>query len=157
MKELLQEAVHEIHSLRRRNEVLQAKVDTMELFRTVLFTAPAGGVMGYSLDVCGGLEAKIRELDAQAARDARPIPEMPDHPFCPDPQMPNCPCCHSNARVVKQEENHDDGHETCEKPFFCPCNEPGPAYFTREEALRADHRLAFEASKGQTDPVDGNG
>ncbi len=36
--------------------------------------------------------------------------------------MPCCPCCHSNARV--QQTNPD-----LEKRFFCPCNEPGPAYF----------------------------
>ncbi len=40
----------------------------------------------------------------------RPVPE----------QLPACPCCHSNERViVSPPESAERG------PFFCPCNEPG--------------------------------
>ncbi len=41
MKQLLIEAKQEIQSLRRRNEILSARVDTMDLFERILYSSPA--------------------------------------------------------------------------------------------------------------------
>jgi len=40
---LIAQAIHEIKNLRHRNEILEAKVSVMDLFSTVLYTAPHGG------------------------------------------------------------------------------------------------------------------
>lgn len=40
MKDILNNAITEIHTLRRRNEILTAKVDTMEFLAMVLDTQP---------------------------------------------------------------------------------------------------------------------
>lgn len=63
MKELLSKAKDEIVGLRRRNEILQAKVDVMDLFALVLHTSPARRTEGYGEDVVWMLQQKINELE----------------------------------------------------------------------------------------------
>jgi hypothetical protein len=48
---LLLEARSEILDLRRQNELLRARVDTMDLLATVLFTRPHQVAQGGSVDV----------------------------------------------------------------------------------------------------------
>lgn len=64
MKELLTSAMHEIHNLRRRNEILSAKVEVMELFACVLHTKAASHIQGASPDVAWALQKKINEIDS---------------------------------------------------------------------------------------------
>lgn len=54
----LQEAEHEIIGLRRRNEILGAKVEVMDLFACVLFTQAASHVQGQAVDIAW----KLRQL-----------------------------------------------------------------------------------------------
>lgn len=63
LKELLTSAVHEIQGLRRRNEILNAKVEVMELFACVLHTTPAQHSQSMSPDVAWALQKKIDEID----------------------------------------------------------------------------------------------
>ena len=60
---LLKEAQAEILRLRRRNEILEAKVQVMDAFMCVLHTAPYFPVQGFSLDVASQLGEKIAELE----------------------------------------------------------------------------------------------
>lgn len=62
MKLLLEAAREEIISLRHTNEILAAKVQTMELFATVLHTEPARFHGGEAIDVAWQLKKKIDEL-----------------------------------------------------------------------------------------------
>jgi cob(I)alamin adenosyltransferase len=65
IKPLLEQARNEILSLRRQNEVLRAKVDTMELFACVLRTQPAASLQGYGEDIARKLEREIQSIDAE--------------------------------------------------------------------------------------------
>ncbi len=60
-KHLLMSASHEIQSLRRRNEVLQAKVDGFELAGALLHARPNERNEGMAIDVVWELQ---REIDA---------------------------------------------------------------------------------------------
>ena len=62
MKDLLQEARAEILHLRRRNEVLAAKVEMIDLFACVLHTRPAVPVEGMGEDIAWKLQVKIDEI-----------------------------------------------------------------------------------------------
>lgn len=62
-KSLLIGAREEILSLRRRNEILSAKVEMIDLFSLVLHTKPAYTTQGASVDVAWELERAIREMD----------------------------------------------------------------------------------------------
>jgi hypothetical protein len=62
MLDLLINAKSEIEQLRRRNEILAAKVDTMELFACVLHTQPASISIGQSEDIAYQLQQEIEEL-----------------------------------------------------------------------------------------------
>lgn len=64
MKDLLQSASHEIQSLRRRNELLEAQMGVVEIFRAALMGPPRP--MGASPDVVWALEKKIKELGEQS-------------------------------------------------------------------------------------------
>ena len=136
--------------MRHRNEILSAKVEVMDLFATVLFTAPAGGLMrGASPCVAHALEKAAADLEARKEPASIPAPMAAQAPSGPGadapgyhgaapsglqdaepwtaapaiPQaMPVCPCCNSNARVMVSP-NQERGR------FFCPCNRPGPQYF----------------------------
>lgn len=70
MKDLLQSAMHEIAGLRRQNEILQAKVEVMDLFACVLHTTAASRTQGMSVDVAWQLQKAIDEIDA--AEKAKP-------------------------------------------------------------------------------------
>jgi hypothetical protein len=65
MRQLLEDARQEIDQLRRRNEVLQAKVDTMHLFEMVLHTKPAIHTVGMAEDVAWKLQREIDRLDEE--------------------------------------------------------------------------------------------
>jgi len=70
IKNLLLNAQHEILGLRRRNEVLQAKVDTMDLFALVLRTSPSYQSVGMGEDVAWLIDKEIQEIDRrEAARE----------------------------------------------------------------------------------------
>lgn len=63
MKHLLQSAANEIRALRRENEILNAKVEVMELFACTLHTSPARKNLGaMHPDVLYQLTEKIDEL-----------------------------------------------------------------------------------------------
>jgi hypothetical protein len=65
MKHLLLEAKHEIEALRRRNEILQAQVEVVEVFSVALLGPRPP--QGMSIDVAWSLQKKINELDAKLA------------------------------------------------------------------------------------------
>ena len=60
MRHVLNDALHEIESLRRRNELLQAKVDVVEIFSAALLGKP--GPVGMSPDVVWSLRKEIAKL-----------------------------------------------------------------------------------------------
>lgn len=63
MKDLLISARAEILELRRQNEILAAKVETMELFATVFRTQPNYNSQGMSVDVAWQLSKEIQTLE----------------------------------------------------------------------------------------------
>ena len=67
MKELLTGAMHEIRDLRRRNEILGAKVEVMDFFALVLHTQPAHRSEGASIDVAWQLQRKLDEIAKESA------------------------------------------------------------------------------------------
>ena len=71
MTDLLQDARAEILHLRRRNEVLAAKVEMIELFACVLHTRPAVPVEGMGEDIAWKLQKKIDEI---GETDGAPTP-----------------------------------------------------------------------------------
>ena len=68
MDDLLQRAAEEIRILRRQNEVLRAKVDTMDLMATFLMTRPHLPGQGMAEDVAWLLDKKAQELRDHDAR-----------------------------------------------------------------------------------------
>jgi len=62
---VMNEARHEIIRLRRANELLQAKVDVMDLFACVLHTTPAYQGQGMSIDIAWQLQQEIERLEKQ--------------------------------------------------------------------------------------------
>ena len=63
LEELLRNAAHEIRDLRRRNEVLSAKVEMIDLFACVLHTQAAlRRPQGMSPDIAWALEKKAIEI-----------------------------------------------------------------------------------------------
>jgi hypothetical protein len=70
MQHLLLNAKAEIQRLRRENEILHAKVSTMELFATVLHTNPHYPSQAMAVDVAWELQKAIDEID-NATPDAR--------------------------------------------------------------------------------------
>jgi sulfate adenylyltransferase subunit 1 (EFTu-like GTPase family) len=63
--ELLNDAKHEILSLRRQNEILRAKVEVMDLFACVLHTQPAQREQGMAIDVAWQLDKEIDRLKSE--------------------------------------------------------------------------------------------
>ena len=61
--ETLKEAQREIQQLRRRNEILSAKVEVMDSFMCVLHTAPAQHTQAFAPDIVFGLEKHIAKLE----------------------------------------------------------------------------------------------
>ena len=64
-KDLMTQAIDEIRTLRRENEILSAKVDVMDLFAMVLHTTPAHRSQGASVDIAWQMQKAI---------DAEPVP-----------------------------------------------------------------------------------
>ena len=62
-KNLMQHAREEIIRLRRENEVLRARVETMELFATVLHTKPFMPSIGETEDIAWSLAVRVSELE----------------------------------------------------------------------------------------------
>lgn len=60
-RRLLVDAADEIRHLRLINEVLQAKVDTMDLFARALYGTPDRTTHGEALDVVWAIERKLSE------------------------------------------------------------------------------------------------
>lgn len=69
-KELMLRASEEIRMLRRRNELLEAKVGTMELFATVLNTRPWAPSQGYGEDIVWRIEKALQEAEAPPINSA---------------------------------------------------------------------------------------
>lgn len=78
MKHLLLEAAGEIERLRRQNEILGAKVETMNLFATVLHSHPAGegALMGMQECVVSKIRREYDRLEREE-KTAKPKPEQP--------------------------------------------------------------------------------
>jgi hypothetical protein len=70
MKNLLLQAKEEILQLRRQNELLSAKVETMELFALVLRTQPSYTGMTMGEDVAWKLDRQIRQMEEETTRAA---------------------------------------------------------------------------------------
>lgn len=68
---LLQSASYEIRDMRRRMEVLQAKVDTMEIFDRAIRAQLPSSSMGYAEDLIWKIEKRLIEK-ASASNSAHP-------------------------------------------------------------------------------------
>lgn len=73
IKNLLQRAQDEILMLRRSNEVLRAKVETMDLFALVLRTEPNYPQTGMSEDVAWLLGKEIIDIELSEGREPKPV------------------------------------------------------------------------------------
>lgn len=62
-KDLLIQSREEILQLRRRNEILSAKVEIVDLFACVLHTKPATPSYGESVDVAWEIQRAIDEMN----------------------------------------------------------------------------------------------
>lgn len=66
MRNVLAQASAEIKTLRRANEILQAKVDTMDLLAAMVFSVPPQQrSVGMGEDVAWRLDQEIAKLDAK--------------------------------------------------------------------------------------------
>ncbi len=64
--EVINEARHEIISLRRQNEILKAKVEVMDLFACVLHTTPATREQVACVDIAWRLENEAQRLQSES-------------------------------------------------------------------------------------------
>ena len=71
MKDLLNDARNETLSLRRENEILRAKVDTMELLAGFLHAQLPVRNIGMTQDVAWMLQKEIDKLNAKEASNAK--------------------------------------------------------------------------------------
>jgi hypothetical protein len=71
MKDLLNDARDEIISLRRENEILRAKVDTMELLAGFLHAQLPVRNIGMTEDVAWKLQKEIDKINAKEASDVK--------------------------------------------------------------------------------------
>lgn len=69
-KDLLRRAQHEIEDLRRQNEVLRARVDTMDFLALVLNTKPAYQSVAMAEDIVPRLREAIHNLEIDEQRQA---------------------------------------------------------------------------------------
>ena len=60
---MLRDAINEIQGLRRTNEILQAKVDTMDLMALFLRTEPRYPSQGMTQDIAWILEREIDRIN----------------------------------------------------------------------------------------------
>lgn len=75
MKSLLLQAKDEIIQLRRTNEILRAKVDTLELMGLIFKTQPNHGENWASVDVAWLLQKEVDKINT--AEDPRVQPNTP--------------------------------------------------------------------------------
>jgi hypothetical protein len=73
LEHLLTGAMHEIRDLRRRNEILSAKVEMIDLFAFVLHTEPKYPSISMSEDVAWKLQMKLDELRLEEERRPQPV------------------------------------------------------------------------------------
>ena len=79
---LMQRAAKEIRELRRQNELLAAKVETMNLFAQVLHTAPFFPAQGATVDIAWELDGRVAAAATRASRDhARDDVAIVDEPI----------------------------------------------------------------------------
>jgi hypothetical protein len=64
-KHLLLQAAAEIRELRRTNQILQAKVDTMDTLAAFLFSEPPRPSVGMAEDIAWKLDRAVEELNAK--------------------------------------------------------------------------------------------
>ena len=69
MKHLLNNAKHEIVTLRRENEILRAKVEMIELFSLILHTKPAYPSQGMGEDVVWKITKQLEEIAKEETRN----------------------------------------------------------------------------------------
>jgi hypothetical protein len=69
----LRDAQAEILDLRRRNEILSAKVEMIDLFACVLHTKPAEHVRGASPDVAYALGQLAQDIETEEADKPRHV------------------------------------------------------------------------------------
>ena len=74
LESLLNSTRYEIMQLRRDNEILRAKVETMDLFALIL--KPRYGSQGASPDIAWALQKKIDELAAAEKKEPQTIAEL---------------------------------------------------------------------------------
>jgi hypothetical protein len=72
LESLAQQACHEIRDLRRRNEILSAKVEMINLFACVLHSKPAECSERCSPDVVWAIEKELAREKAAAANPETP-------------------------------------------------------------------------------------
>lgn len=74
-KDLIEEAMEEIRTLRRRVEILQGKVDTMDLFALVLTTIPRDKGLGESVDMLWKLQVALdqEKLRRPSVQEVEPL------------------------------------------------------------------------------------
>lgn len=66
VEELLRKAKYEVETLRRQNEILRAKVDTMELMATLLHTQAAYRSQGETIDIVWEIQKQLNTWEAEA-------------------------------------------------------------------------------------------
>lgn len=90
VEELLRKAKYEVETLRRQNEILRAKVDTMELMATLLHTQAAYRSQGETIDIVWEIQKQLNTWEAEAHKQksaadataafvARQVEEEVDH------------------------------------------------------------------------------
>lgn len=83
-RRLLTDAMEEIRHLRRVNEVLGAKVEMIDLFKTVLHTRPDYDRRGYGEDVAWKIDLALNQdaqLSATAAAQNRNLGQTAEAPL----------------------------------------------------------------------------
>lgn len=66
MKEVIQKAINEITALRRKNEILEAKVEVLNIFRDAIRArAPEYGYGACQVDIVFKLENEIKRIDEE--------------------------------------------------------------------------------------------
>jgi hypothetical protein len=68
MKDLLNDAKQEILDLRRENEILRAKVETMDTLANIFFASPPSRTVGMKIDVAWELQKKIDAITAESEK-----------------------------------------------------------------------------------------
>jgi hypothetical protein len=69
LKHILNNAKHEIVTLRRENEILRAKVEMIELFALVLHTKPAHHSQGMGEDIVWKISKHLEEMAKEESRN----------------------------------------------------------------------------------------